>query len=632
MKRLYVEKNVFKKCAKKRLAMLMATLAFSVSAPAGSLVLAAPEEDEVTEETEEQTQEEESAEAVSEEQSDEEAGEATAEEGSVEEGSSDEESAGEASAEESDTEGSAGETPAEEAVAEESKTEEAAETQEIPKDSEIKEETTGSENAAEEQEADAFETTVEEEQASEEIEDEVPAAEDTEEVLQEDVTVSDPNATELPEDLTVSDPNATELPEDLTVSDPNAIELNLDLDALPVKEMTEEDKEEEQEEEAVYDGIVIDGKFSDWDGVAKTDAGGSTDYQDFLEACAVFQDGDYIYVYIRDTGIGAASWSGPHGNGQFSLVTDLGYSVLFQLHATDNGAHVSISGVNGAECAYYTKGWGYSGEWEISIPVSELPNSRGTFAFGYYQADPFIGEVADQREKDDVTGNTNGEGNGDGQNDEIIIFDGLYGDWSTYPHTLIHYATSGTWEKYVDGEGALYSTGGMLYGHVVTRMNAHLTEHGEEMQYGVVLRINQDNNLWFEFRLIDVDENGRINWNVNVSDQENGTHEYYIVDTRGWSSAQTLDEIDEGNHVYGRMRITKGDISDEAEWKLDLGLIAENFGLEETDMQVLEVRYERIGDKWLQTAGASTGPVAGILLSMAVAGYAVVLQRRKKVI
>ena len=149
------------------------------------------------------------------------------------------------------------------------------------------------------------------------------------------------------------------------------------------------------------------------------------------------------------------------------------------------------------------------------------------------------------------------------------------------------------------------------------------------MQYGVVLRINQDNNLWFEFRLIDVDANGNINWNVNVSDQENGTHEYYIVDTRGWSSAATLEEIDEGNHIYGRMRIAKSDISDEAEWKMDLGLIAEKFGLEETDLQVLEVRYERIGDKWLQTAGASTGPAAGILLSMATAGSVIVLQRRR---
>ena len=598
MKRLYVEKKVFQKCAKKWLAMLTATLAFSVSAPAGSFALAAPEEEEVTEGSTEET-----AEVTSEETSGENTGETTAEEPVTE-------NAEESATEENTTE----ENTTEENTTEESTTEASTEESEETEGSGA---TANEENPAEEAATDVTETT-EEEPVSEEAAEEGQAAENAEET------------NGLSEDATVSDPNAAELPEDVTVSDPNAIEL--DLDALPVKEMTEEDKEEEQEEEAVYDGIVIDGKFSDWDGVAKTDAGGSTDYQDFLEACAVFQDGDYIYVYIRDTGIGAASWSGPHGNGQFSLVTDLGYSVLFQLHATDNGAHVSISGVNGAECAYYTKGWGYSGEWEISIPVSELPNSRGTFAFGYYQADPFIGEVADQREKDDVTGNTNGEGNGDGQNDEIIIFDGLYGDWSTYPHTLIHYATSGTWEKYVDGEGALYSTGGMLYGHVVTRMNAHLTEHGEEMQYGVVLRINQDNNLWFEFRLIDVDENGRINWNVNVADQENGTHEYYIVDTRGWSSAQTLEEIDEGNHVYGRMRITKGDISDEAEWKLDLGLIAEHFGLEETDMQVLEVRYERIGDKWLQTAGASTGPVAGILLSMAVAGSAVVLQRRKKVI
>ncbi len=570
MKRNVVEKTVFKKCAKKWLALLSAVLAFSAYTPAGSYVYAAEEQEEsehsaeeseeTTENTEAQETSGEGQDAVSEETS-----EANSSEESASEESSD--AAADAQTNEDEASGSAEDTTASDA-----------------------EEMDGT------QEGDG------ETQPEEDV--------NPEETMEEEGTEEDPFA------------------------DPNA----LDLDGLMEKEgmqgkeiqLEEVSEEEEEYEEAIYDGIVIDGKFSDWDGVSKTDAGGTSDYQDFVEAVAVFQDGDYIYVYIRDTGIGAAAWSGPHGNGQYSLVTDLGYSVLFQLHATDNGSHVSISGVNGAECAYYTKGWGYSGEWEISIPVSELPYSRGSFAFGYYQADPFIGEVADQREKDETTGNTTGEGS-DGQDEELIIFDGMYGDWSSYPHTLIHYATSGTWEKYVDGEGALYTAGNNLYGHVVTRMGAHLTEHGEEMQYGVVLRINQDNNLWFEFRLIDVDANGRINWNVNVADQENGTHEYYIVDTRGWSNAATLEDITQGNNIYGRMRITKGDISDEAEWKLDLGLIAEHFGLEETDLQVLEVRYERIGDKWLQTAGASTGPVAGILLSMAAAGSVMVLQRRKKV-
>ena len=395
------------------------------------------------------------------------------------------------------------------------------------------------------------------------------------------------------------------------------------------KELPAEESEEE-EEEAVYDGIRIDGSFADWEAISKTDAGGSSEYQDFLKAVAVVQEDDYIYVYIRDTGIGAAAWSGPHGNGQFSIVTDLGYSVLFQLHAQNNGAAVSISGVDGAECAYHTKGWGYDGEWEVSIPLSELPHNRGSYAFGYYQAEPFIGEIADKREKDDVTGEVSEGTEKKADVFDGIGYDGLYGDWNSYPHTLIQYATSGTHEKYVDGEGALYADGDTLYGHVVTRMAAHLTEHGEEMQYGVVLRINQDDDYWFEFRLVDVDAAGNINWNVNVADQENGTHEYYIVDTRGWSNAASLSDITRGNNVYGKIRITKSDISDEAEWKLDLGLLADHFGLEETDMQVLEVKYERIGDRWLQTAGASTGPAAGILLSMAVAGTAAAVLRRKK--
>ncbi len=568
MKRLEAEKKVLKKCAKKWLAMLMASLAFSVSAPAGFSVYAEEEQE-----------------------------------------------AGETDTEDSNDTGDRSASASEEkeaAPAEEDPAEEDGET-------DINADPVG-ENGENDTDADP---------AEENSDTEAAPGQDQEEAEEENAVDPEGSAEGEP----VEEEPADDLTTDFDESDEEEYEyIELFEDENPfVKEMMIEEEEDTDGEDA-YEGIVIDGRFEDWNSVSKTDAGGSDAYQDFLEACAVIQEGDYIYVYIRDTGIGAAAWSGPHGNGQFSLVTDLGYSVLFQLHSTDNGAHVSISGVNGAECAYSTKGWGYSGEWEISIPVSELPYSRGTFAFGYYQADPFIGEVADNREKDGVTGNTTGEGNNGQQSDELIVLDGLYGDWNSYPHSLIHYATSGTWDKYVDGEGALYSDGGNLYGHVVTRMGAHLTEHGEEMQYGVVLRINQDNNLWFEFRLIDVDANGNINWNVNVADQENGTHEYYIVDTRGWSSAATLEDIDEGNHIYGRIRIAKSDISDEAEWKLDLGLIAEKFGLEETDLQVLEVRYERIGDKWLQTAGASTGPAAGILLSMAAAGSAIVLQRRKNTI
>ncbi|MBO6298718.1 MAG: hypothetical protein J6N53_07715 [Lachnospiraceae bacterium] len=578
MKRLEAEKKVLKKCAKKWLAMLMASLAFSVSAPAGFSVYAEVEQE-----------------------------------------------AGEADTEDIDDTVDINDTEDNNDTKENNDIEESNDTED---NNDIEESNDTEDNNDSE---DSNDTEERSESVPEEKETD-PAAEEDSPEMTEGADPAEENGEEEDESEQELEDELEDKFEDIFEETDLFEEENPFVKELSVEEEEDTGCEEEADGEDIYDGIVIDGRFEDWNSVSKTDAGGSDAYQDFLEACAVIQEGDYIYVYIRDTGIGAAAWSGPHGNGQFSLVTDLGYSVLFQLHSTDNGAHVSISGVNGAECAYSTKGWGYSGEWEISIPVSELPYSRGIFAFGYYQADPFIGEVADNREKDGVTGNTTGEGNNGQQSDELIVLDGLYGDWNSYPHSLIHYATSGTWDKYVDGEGALYSDGGNLYGHVVTRMGAHLTEHGEEMQYGVVLRINQDNNLWFEFRLIDVDANGNINWNVNVSDQENGTHEYYIVDTRGWSSAATLEEIDEGNHIYGRIRIAKSDISDEAEWKLDLGLIAEKFGLEETDLQVLEVRYERIGDKWLQTAGASTGPAAGILLSMAAAGSAIVLQRRKNTI
>ena len=80
---------------------------------------------------------------------------------------------------------------------------------------------------------------------------------------------------------------------------------------------------------------------------------------------------------------------------------------------------------------------------------------------------------------------------------------------------------------------------------------------------------------------------------------------------------------------YGRIFVTVDAVTDECEWWLNLPLLAERFGLDETDIKTIEVKYEQIGDRWLETAGASSGAMAGVMLSLSAVGAVYVLRRKK---
>ncbi len=497
------------------------------------------------------------------------------------------------------------EAPAEEAK-EETAPEETPAAEPTPAESEV------TEAEPEAVETDVVEEEVQEETPVSEVEEpvEAPAAEPA----PAEEPVAEEAAPEEDEEAVVEDAGDCWWPEE---NQDDKEDATAEVISGGVSEKEAEEETDKEELSGIFTGITIDGDFSDWDAVSKTPAGADNFYCG-VTAVAVVQQDDMVYVYIRDTGCGTASWSGPNMNGTFQLISDLGYRKVLQLNSENNGAVYSVSGIEGAQVAYTTGEWDQGGEWEISFPASQLPLNNSTYGFGFYMVDPYITGIVDTSHEDHSS-----EFNG-------IVYDGLYGDWTYYPHTLIQYATPGTWQEVADGEGALYTQGNRLYGHVYTKMSTHLTEHGDEMTYGVVLRINGDDNLWFEFRLVTADEEGNVIWNPDTNRLEEGTYEYYITYHRGWSGQEEKKLADIiGNEVYGKMMITKTASRDEAEWYLDLGKIADLFGLQETDMQLLEVKYERIGDKWLQTAGASSGPVAGILLSMAVAGGALMLKKRK---
>lgn len=378
-------------------------------------------------------------------------------------------------------------------------------------------------------------------------------------------------------------------------------------------------KDTTEEDDGKYHGIVIDGKFKDWNAVTKYDATcPNKSHPNCLSKAAMVFDGDYVYIYVQDGKSSTAANAGSHSDGNFAVTTDLGRSKILHFNADGTVTSSQIKNISSKHVG---------DQWEVSFPKSQLPNYQKTISFGLYSADssdpaePFVKDVANL---DGSSGNT---GSFDG-----ISYDGSYSDWNSYPHTLIQYATSGTQAELVDGEGAIYYHDGKVYGHVYTEMSSHLNEHGGELAYAISIRLNRNDSTIFNPRLISVDASGNINWNPSFS--ADGTYEYYLVDTNGWSSAKTLKDLESGkygNSVYGKMTMTiKNGKKDECEYYLDAAKLADKFNLEENDIQYVEERFGRIGQQWIGTTGASTNPWLGIAICIGVTAAVLLYRKYKK--
>lgn len=381
-----------------------------------------------------------------------------------------------------------------------------------------------------------------------------------------------------------------------------------------------------EEVEAVYEGITIDGKYGDWDAVNKVEAECPPEaYHDFdcLDYAACVMDGDYLYIYLQDGESGHAAGAGLHSNGRYSITSDLGRRVVFQLSTKDGG---SVDGIDGAEVAYYGK------QWEIAIPVSELPIYSKSVDFGLYQQEPFVAEIVN------LQGTEGSAGDFDG-----IVYDGMFGDWTAYPHTLIQYATSGTQTNGPDGEGALYVEDGTLFGHVISTMDAHLAEEGGEFAKAISICFNGDreyngDKTWNYYpRLVMVEEDGTINWSPQTADLPNGTYEFYISDARAefdTTLVTNISQLQEHEKFVGKMWVEVGESNDEIEFYMDLEQVAKYLSYYSTttitadDFKLIEAQFGRIGQDYLSIGATSSGPYVGVALCAGVA--AIILLRRKR--
>jgi hypothetical protein len=372
------------------------------------------------------------------------------------------------------------------------------------------------------------------------------------------------------------------------------------------------EESEEDKEPAVYDGIVIDGKFDDWAAVSVTEAAcPNSAHTNCIDGAAAVFDGDYLYLYISDGKGGIASGAGTHSNGMYSIVTDLGRNMVFQLNSDG-----TVSGIEGVTSAHY------GGQWEIAIPKSALPQYEQTLSFGLYQSDAIISDIANLQEDEGNAGKFT-----------TIVYDGLFADWDDYPHTLIEYATAGSNEILADGEQALYSDGTTLYGHVVSTMMAHTSSYGTEMTSAITIKFNQDYATAFYPRLVAIDEEGNINWNPDFSEmQAGGKYEYAIASSDAWGTSTNINNLNSHDTIYGKITIDVGGEgqADEAEYYLDLELIAEKFNMDAGDFKYIESQFGKIGHEWAAYAGTSTGPFVGLALCLGCAAVPMYIKKRQK--
>lgn len=425
---------------------------------------------------------------------------------------------------------------------------------------------------------------------------------------------------------------------------------------------TQPDQPTEPEKPAQYNGITIDGQFSDWASHQHVDT--STIPESKVRQMDMIWDGDYVYLYLDELQKYSAAWSGPSAEGggktgNFIIKTDTGKSMLVHFERSEDGQPPVVTVQDTKDGTFYSSADAGSGVSlavndtyysndvnmgdgthlvEIAIPTKYLPPYRKTISFGYYGSDPVIQDQPNLHPVESENGKVS-----DGSN---IVYDGNYSDWTYYPHTIIEYDTSGTWGGTVDGEGALYSNGRDLYGNVYTTHPSHLTDGGEHFG-GYEFH---EFHLYVDGQFIDVlgalvDSNGNLIKDANAfRNLPDGQYTVKLFDNQTWANVidgHTADDyttpgkiaLDQYNpnagYYYGEMKFTveKG-ARDECEFKIDTAVLAEKLGIDPNSINKIDAQFHLIGDELITASGASTLPAIPVAAMVGMAGLA--FYKRKK--
>lgn len=196
-----------------------------------------------------------------------------------------------------------------------------------------------------------------------------------------------------------------------------------------------------------------------------------------------------------------------------------------------------------------------------------------------------------------------------------FAIDGIYNEWTDYPHTLLEY---NSWDNYDDAMSAIYKGTENTFFHCYTEMPEHLKLNGTELATGITVIYNDNYSFAFYPRFIQVDNDGNINWNPSLESLAPGIHHFYITGTDAWATSTNINNLNEADTIYGDAYIEITDTKNQIEWKLDTEKLAKKFGIDKNELQTVKVKYDRLGQQWTIVAGTSTGIELGIIICLVV--------------
>ncbi len=393
----------------------------------------------------------------------------------------------------------------------------------------------------------------------------------------------------------------------------------------------------ESAEENSYTGISVeDNDLSDWDNVTKTDASSYSNGN--IGDTAIAFDGDYVYLYITEKKPNYGSWAGENSTGNLVITTDLGYDMVIKL---GNNNEVTVYDPYGnlvdvISYSDYTQSDWNNGEYcfhrELAIPASALPYYKNTVSFGYYLGDTFISDVSNLDGSKGNIYDDDEDSDGDGGSDigADISVDGDTSDWNGEIHTSIEYDTAGTHRAAVDASGAITSDGENVYVHATTANEKFTGNYENGGQKGSQTNGNEyqefhvsldGGNSYVTVTTLGLNDDGSYNWDLvdRMPSTEEGTYRFVLYDVTSWQNFTSADS--QGAKVYGEMVITikrdaNGIAREEAEFYLDTEALAKYNGMDANSLSTVSVNFHRIGDKWLTSAGTSTGPWTGLAICL----------------
>ena len=203
-----------------------------------------------------------------------------------------------------------------------------------------------------------------------------------------------------------------------------------------------------------------------------------------------------------------------------------------------------------------------------------------------------------------------------------ITYDYDFSDWEGYQKTVIEYSSSG--KNASDSAAALYSDGDYLFGYV-----DYYAAYSDRPFNQIWMTINDDPRMVM-FTLRTVDASGNVNRNSQAVGLGEGDYEFHIFDN-AHADTDNAYEYDCGRayvHVYktGRAQI---------EYRINIAKVVSmvnesSWNIKQSDIKMYHMKYINIGPQWVSSAGASSGPILGIVLCILSVILAQVYTKRHK--